>query len=88
MENVSQVQTAGHTNPVLQGRPISIETALIYGESDRFYNIIDPDQIKSCEEDHDEDVHEVVGLHVINIQYDNDPCSMILFRNWTHNFRY
>jgi len=30
----------------------------------------------------------VIGLNVINIEYDNDPCSMILFRNWTHNFRY
>ena len=32
--------------------------------------------------------NEIVGLQVINIEYDNDPCSMILFRNWTPNFRY
>ena len=32
--------------------------------------------------------NEIVGLQVINIEYDNDPCSMILFRNWTTNFRY
>lgn len=28
-------------NPVKQRKPLSIETALIYGEQDRFYNIID-----------------------------------------------
>ena len=22
-------------------------------------------------------------MNVINIEYDNDPCSLILFRNWT-----
>jgi hypothetical protein len=30
-------------NPVLQNKPISIETALIWGESDRFYTIVDPE---------------------------------------------
>ena len=30
----------------------------------------------------------MIGLHVINIEYDSEPCSMILFRNWTHNFRF
>ena len=29
-------------NPVFLRKPLSIETALIYGEQDRFYNIIDP----------------------------------------------
>ena len=28
-------------NPVKHRKPLSIETALIYGEQDRFYNIID-----------------------------------------------
>jgi len=32
--------------------------------------------------------NEIVGLNVINIEYDNDPCSLILFRNWTNNFKY
>jgi hypothetical protein len=30
-----------YKNPILERKPISIETALIYGESDRFYRIID-----------------------------------------------
>ena len=25
---------------------------------------------------------------MINIEYENEPCSMILFRNWTQNFKY
>lgn len=79
------------SNPILQKKPLSIETALIYGESDRFYSIIDPDApaVTETEEDgQNSENTEVVGLSVINIQYDNDPCSMILFRNWTHNFKY
>ena len=61
---------------------------MIYGEQDRFYNIIDPKKEASQDEDYDLENSNVVGLNVINIQYDNDPCSMILFRNWTHNFKY
>lgn len=61
---------------------------MIYGEQDRFYNIIDPKKETSQDEDYDLENSNVVGLNVINIQYDNDPCSMILFRNWTHNFKY
>jgi hypothetical protein len=26
---------------------------------------------------------EIVTLNIINIEYENEPCSMILFRNWT-----
>jgi hypothetical protein len=33
-----------YKNPILERKPISIETALIYGESDRFYSIIDPNK--------------------------------------------
>lgn len=81
-----------HQNPVLQNKPISIETALIWGESDRFYSIVDPEADQSeiqHELETEPENREVVGLHVINkIQYDNDDCSLILFRNWTHNFRY
>ena len=25
---------------------------------------------------------------MINIEYENEPCSMILFRNWTQNFQF
>lgn len=64
-----------------QRKPISIETALIFGEQDRFYNLIDQD-FKPNETPIDEN-SEVVGLTVVNIEYDGDPCSMILFRNWT-----
>lgn len=27
-------------------------------------------------------------MYVINIQYDNVPCQMIMFRNWTNNFKF
>ena len=37
-------QDRAFENPVLQRKPISIETALIFGESDRFYNVIDPEK--------------------------------------------
>ena len=74
---------------MLQRKPISIENALIFGEPDRFYNVINPDKSNFLEnEDRDFPDNEVVGLHCINIHYDNDPCSMILFRNWTHNFKF
>lgn len=78
-------------NPILQKKPISIETALIFGEQDRYYNVINPDKIdesKNIELDDEYPSNEVVGIHCINIEYDNDPCSMILFRNWTNNFKF
>lgn len=74
-------------NPLYQKRPISIENALIFGEKDRFYKIVetgeeganDDDKLNNC---------EIVGLEVINIQYENVACSMIIFRNWTNNFKF
>jgi len=53
----------------LQKKPINIETALIYGESDRFYHLIDPDaDITDNEEDGpNSEKNDVVGLSVINI---------------------
>ena len=80
-----------HNNPVLQKKPISIETALIFGEHDRVYNVINPDLLESqthIELGDECPTNEVVGLHCINIEYDNEPCSMILFRNWTNNFKF
>ena len=85
----SQKKEQKFSNPILSRRPISIETALIYGESDRFYSVIDEDQEKrEIFEDYKFEKHEMLGLHVVNINFDNDPCSMIMFRNWTHNFKY
>ena len=78
---------------MIQKKPISIENALIFGESDRFYQIVDHiDDATADQEDQDYELRlqnsEIVGLHVINIQYDNVPCSMIMFRNWTNNFKF
>ena len=75
-------------SPLQMGKPISIETALIYGEKDRFYYIIDPNKKIDPEDDAQLQNCEVVGLHVINMQYDNIDCSMIIFRNWTLSFRF
>ena len=75
-------------SPIQQGKPISIENALIYGEKDRFYYIIDPNKKIDPEDDGQLHKCEVVGLHVINMQYDNIDCSMIIFRNWTLSFRF
>ena len=78
-------------NPILQNKPVSIETALIYGETDRFYYIIDPDENAEDNSENNKlnyEDNDVIGLSVVNIEYDNDLCSMILFRNWTHNFKY
>ena len=58
-------------NPVFEKKPISIETALIYGESDRFYSLIDPDAASVVTETEEEGLNsennDVVGLSVINI---------------------
>lgn len=75
-------------SPLQMRRPISIENALIYGEQDRFYYIIDPNKKIDPDDDAQLNRCEVVGLHVINMLYDNIPCSMIIFRNWTLNFRF
>ena len=40
----AEVDKNSFDNPVLQKKPISIETALIFGEHDRFYNVINPDK--------------------------------------------
>ena len=49
------------------GKPISIENALIYGEEDRFYYIVDPNKKIDPEDDSQLQNCEVVGLHVINM---------------------
>ena len=66
-------------NPILHQKPISIETALIFGEADRFYQVIDTDG---------KEMGAIVGLHVSNITFDEEECSMITFRNWTENFKH
>jgi hypothetical protein len=40
---------------------------LIYGEQDRFYNVIDPRKEWNIEEESDLENSNVVGLNVINI---------------------
>lgn len=40
-EQADENQVVEYDNPVQQKKPLSIETALIYGENDRFYNLID-----------------------------------------------
>ena len=97
-----QQQTAQFKSPMDKNVPISIETAMIYGEVDRFYHVIDPSKTPesinlSTRPDNEEiDVKEVynlekcpiVALHQISIEFDNEPCCMILFRNWTETFKY
>lgn len=72
-------------------RIISIECALMFDERDRFYQIIDREDMMEAAQNHDEEEFqnlEIISLHSINIQYDNVPCSMILFRNWSNNFKF
>jgi hypothetical protein len=73
-------------NPVNQKKPISIETALQYGASDQFYYVVDPEQ--TFDEKNNYQECEIISINMINIEYENEPCSMILFRNWTQNFKY
>lgn len=56
-------------SPIEDGsKPISIEEALIYGRSDQFYNIVDPNiQIELNESKPMDENSEIVGLTVINI---------------------
>ena len=42
-ESNNIVNQASNENPVLQRKPVSIETALIFGETDRFYSVLDSD---------------------------------------------
>ena len=58
-------------SPVEDGsKPISIEEALIYGSSDSFYNIVDPEiKIELDETRPIDENSEIVGLSVINLQY-------------------
>ena len=61
---------------------------------DNFYQVVDCGRLQDIEASNSErDVdsaldHEIVSLHQISIQYDNVPCSMILFRNWSNNFKF
>ena len=85
---MSQVQTNSVMGSLNRKKPISIENALIFGESDRFYKIVNFNNEEANQEDEQMNNCEIVGLHVINIEYDSLPCSMILFRNWTNNFKF
>ena len=78
---ISEEKELNDPNPVFDFKPISIETALIFGEPDRFYYIED-------DSDHQEDVKRVIGLNVMNMRFDNEDCSVIMFRNWTENFKH
>ena len=49
-------------NPLKNRKPISIETALIYGEPDRFYYIIDPKKDVNPEDDDELKNCEIIGL--------------------------
>ena len=31
---------------------------------------------------------QIVGLKLMDIQYDNMPCSLIVLKNWTNYVRY
>lgn len=75
-------------NPLKNRKPISVETALIYGEPDRFYYIIDSTKEINPEDDEDLKNCDIVGIQVTNITYDNVECSMIVFKKWTMNFRF
>ena len=66
--------------------PISIEQALFNGTSDTFYYMVDPN--KTFDENEDHQQNPIIGLNLINIEYENEPCSMILMKNWTENFRH
>jgi hypothetical protein len=69
-------------------KPISVEEALIFGEVDRFYYVINPDQINESFESLAKEEMEVVGLNLINIQFEQKDCHLILLKNWTSYFRY
>lgn len=51
-------------------RPISIEDALIFGEVDRFYYVTNPDSLNESFESLAKEELEVVGLNLINIQFE------------------
>lgn len=50
-QNASRSTSPHFINPLKNRKPISIETALIYGEPDRFYYIIDPNKEINPEDD-------------------------------------
>ena len=90
-ENDADINGKNAANPVLALKPISIESALIFGQTDRFYHIIDNEQNDDffhAASEKELENSEIVSLSVIKIQYDKVPCSMILFRTWTDNFKF
>lgn len=88
-QEASEQAEAVFDNPVHKREPISVETALIFGEPTSFYQVINPNKpIEEQEAEEFAEDSEIVGLNVINIEYDNDPCSVILFRNWSNQFKY
>lgn len=51
-----------------------------------FKIVRDPAELnKSSGED---DNMQIVGLKLMDIQYDNMPCSLIVLKNWTNYVRY
>lgn len=54
-------------NPINQKKPISIENALIFGEKDRFYKLVDSVDENAANDDEKLNNCEIVGLEVINI---------------------
>lgn len=53
---------------------------------DRLYQVVPPDFRPS--ESFDRDQLDVIALNLINIQFENQPCKLILFKNWTSYYRF
>ena len=50
------------------------------------YYVVDPK--KNFDESINLNQNMIIGMSLINIEYENEPCSIILMKNWTKNFNY
>lgn len=65
---------------------ISTEDALNHGEDDHLFKIVrNPNDLNKSQDDDD---MQIIGLKLMDIQYDNSPCSLIVLKNWTNYIRY
>jgi hypothetical protein len=65
---------------------VSVEDALAQGEDNHLYKVVH--HPKDLNDELQEDTHQIVGIKLIDIQYDLQPCQLILMKNWTNYVRY
>lgn len=85
--HVKDKNDMGFICPMDMNMPISIEQALIYGEVDRFYFVVDP-QWKPNSDDNSVAKCEIVSLHSKKVIFDRTDCMLVCFKTWSEHFKF